>query len=58
MSEIWLPEGFHVARAVRPRGIGGLTGSRHCKPSWSCILARNLLGLQHQQGQDLPTLQI
>jgi hypothetical protein len=37
-------------------GPGGLTGSRLCKPSWSCILARDLLGFQLQQGQDFPTL--
>jgi hypothetical protein len=56
MREIWLPEDLHVTRAVRPGGPGGLTGSEPCKPSWSCILARDFLVLQLQQGQDLLTL--
>jgi hypothetical protein len=56
MREIWLPEDLHVTLAVRPGGPGGLTGPGPFKPSWSCILARDLLGLQLQQGQDLPTL--
>jgi hypothetical protein len=56
MREIQLPEDLHVTRAVRPGGPGGLTKSETCKPSWSCILARDLLGLQLRQGQDLPTL--
>jgi hypothetical protein len=56
MREIWLPEDLHVTRAVRPGGPGGLTVSRLCKPSWSCILERDFLGFQLQQRQDLPTL--
>jgi hypothetical protein len=56
MREIRLPEDLHVTGAVRPRGLGGLTGYGHCKPSRNCILARDLLGFQLQQGQDLPTL--
>jgi hypothetical protein len=51
MREIWLPEDLHITRAVRPGGPGGLTGSRLCKPSRSCILARDLLGFQLLQGQ-------
>jgi hypothetical protein len=43
-------------RGGRPRGLGGLTRYGHCKPSQSCILARDLLGFQLRQGQDLPTL--
>jgi hypothetical protein len=46
MREIWLPEDLHVTRAVRPGGLGSLTGSELYKLSWSCILARDLLGLQ------------
>jgi hypothetical protein len=40
------------------RGSTGLTGSGLCKLSWSCILAEDLLGLQLQQGPNLPTLLI
>jgi hypothetical protein len=56
VREIWVPEGLHVTQAVRSRGVGGLTGSGHCKPSRSCILAQDLLGFRLQRGQDLPIL--
>jgi hypothetical protein len=56
MREIWLLEDLDVAQADLTGGPGGLTGSGLCKPTWSCILARDLLGLQLQKGQDHPTL--
>jgi hypothetical protein len=53
---IWSLDERDMASGRSPHHPGGLTESRLCKPNWSCILARDLLGFQLQQGQDLPTL--
>jgi hypothetical protein len=43
-----------LTQAVRPCGPSGLTRFGLCKPSWSCILAQDLLVLRFYQGKTYP----